>query len=130
MNGVIGRDEEFGSSPGQLVGRGKHEVSDALPVIPIDKLHVLGKTVGVHAHLRMLVAAHQGGRFTTDGAIAQRRAFGTAGDNSDMLWHGDSSQNFPSISRLVVSGRNEARNEFFASSRSSASVKQNTCCAI
>src|SRR5208283_1993062 len=121
MNGVIGRDEEFGSSPGQLVGRGKYEVSDALPVITIDKLHILGKTVGVHADIRMHVAAHQGGRFATDGAIAQRRAFGAAGYNSDMLWHGDSRQNFPSISRFVVSGRNDARNEFFASSRSSAS---------
>src|ERR1035441_3004769 len=39
-------------------------------------------------------------------------------------------QNFARYSRFFSSGKNDARNEFFASSRSSASLKPKTCCAI
>ena len=91
MDCVVGTNEKFGACSGQLVGRRQHQVGDALPVILINELHVLGKTVGVHTDLRMHVAAHQCGRLAADRAIAQRRTFGAARHNSNMLWHGDSS---------------------------------------
>src|ERR1019366_1858215 len=39
-------------------------------------------------------------------------------------------QNLARYSRFFSSGKNDARNEFLASSRSSASLKPKTCCAI
>jgi hypothetical protein len=87
MNRVVGTDEKVGSCFGQLIGRGKHQVGDAVPIIAIDEVHVLGEAVTMHADFRMPVRSQQGRRFVADGAKTQRRTFSAAGDDTDVLGH-------------------------------------------
>ena len=72
----------------QLVRRRQHQLAHSLPVVAIDALHVLAQRVRMHRHFRMTVRAHQLRAFDTDRAIAERSAFGGAGDDADVVGYG------------------------------------------
>jgi len=50
-------------------------------------LHVIAERMGVHGDFRMRVRTHELRAFHANGSIAERRAFGGAGDNSDVSGH-------------------------------------------
>ena len=87
MERVVGTDQEVGADRGELVGGSEHQLTHALPVTAIDARHVVGERMTVQRDLRMRVCPEQRGAFDADGAVAQRRALGGAGDDADMRWH-------------------------------------------
>jgi len=85
VDGVVGADQKGCAAFRELVCGREHQLAYSLPVTTIKALHVLGKRVRVHGELGMSVWAQKRRAFRTDCAIAQRCAFGRAGDNSDVL---------------------------------------------
>jgi hypothetical protein len=55
VDGVVGTDEKIGAYPGQLVGGGKHQLSDTLPIIAVNAFHVFGQRMRVHRNLGVIV---------------------------------------------------------------------------
>ena len=88
VDGVVGADQEIGAGTLQFLRRGQHEIGDTLPVVAIDEVHVLAERVRVHGNLGMPVRAHQGRALVANGAIAERRALGAAGHDSNVEGHG------------------------------------------
>ena len=84
---LSGADQEIGAALRQLVRGREHEVAHRLPVVPIDRLHVVVERERVHRHFRVRVSSHQVLAFDADGAVTQRRSLGGAGDDTDVLGH-------------------------------------------
>src|SRR5205814_10317154 len=83
--------------------RCEHQLADAFPIVAIDALHVVGKRRRMHRNLRMTIST-----FDADGPIAERSALGSAGDDSDVLDHGQNDnaavlrKAFAIVSKLFV----------------------------
>ena len=73
--------------PGLVRGR-EHELADGLPIVPVDRLHVVIERERVHRDFGMSMPPHQLLAFDADGAITQGRSFGGASDDTDVLGHG------------------------------------------
>jgi len=84
VNGIVGADQEIGSSLGQFTGGGEHEFRYTRPIAGIDVLHVLSQRVGMQGHFGMLVSAEPLRPFVRDGAVAEGRSLGAAGDDADV----------------------------------------------
>lgn len=93
VNGVVGAYQEISADLRELVRRGKHQLAHAWPIVAIQAFHVLGKRGRVHRDLGMRVRAQQSRALHTDGPITQRRPFGGAGDNANVLGHDDKLRN-------------------------------------
>src|ERR1700733_13909596 len=87
MNSIVGTDQEVGATAGKLCRRGQHQLAHARPVASIDALHVLGERARVHRDVGMIVRAEQRRPFDAHRPITKRRAFGGAGNDTDMLRH-------------------------------------------
>ena len=87
MDGVVRADKKARAGFRELVGGGQHQLPDCGPVTALDALHVSGQRVGVHGHLGVSVRAQQLRTLKADGAVTQRRPFGRAGDDPDVLRH-------------------------------------------
>lgn len=89
MDGVVGADEEIGAGAGELMGGVEHEVADARPAGGFNGAHIFGEGEGTHGYFRMGVSAEDGRSLKDDGAVAESRALGGAGNNTDMCGHGE-----------------------------------------
>jgi hypothetical protein len=87
MQRVVGADEKSGAAALQLLGRGEHEPGDALPVVAVDALHVVGQRMRVHRDFGVCMSAEKRRTLNTNGAIAKCRAFGGARDDPDVPGH-------------------------------------------
>ena len=87
MDGVVGADQKIGTGFRKLLRRRKHQLPDALPVIPIDALHIRGKRVRMQGDFGVIVCAQKLRAFDANGAITQSRAFSRARDDADVLGH-------------------------------------------
>ena len=87
MDGVVGADQEVGADARELVRRGEHQLANARPVAAVDALHVIRERVRVHRDFRVGVRAEQRRALRADGPIAERRAFGGAGHDADVVGH-------------------------------------------
>src|ERR1700681_1187135 len=87
MYGVVRADQKICAALSKLVGGGKHELADCAPVAAVDALHILGERVCVHRDFGMSVRSQKLRPFNADRAITERRTFGRAGDNANVLRH-------------------------------------------
>src|SRR6516165_123955 len=88
MDRVVGADQEFGPGSLKFERRGKHQITDAVDVAAVKTGNVVGDRMRMQRHLRMCVRAKVSGTLRADGPVAQRGAFGRAGDDPDVLAHG------------------------------------------
>ena len=88
MDGVVGADQEIGADFRELICGGEHQLAHALPIAAVDAFHVIGERMRVHRDLGMSVRAEKLRAFHADGPITKRRAFGGAGNNTDVAKHG------------------------------------------
>ncbi len=87
MDCVVGADQEIGADFCEFICRGDHQLTHALPISAVDALHILGERVRVHRDLGMIVGTEKLRAFHADGSITKRRAFGGAGNNTNVMGH-------------------------------------------
>jgi len=87
VDSVVGADQEIGTDFREFICRGEHELTHALPVAAVDVFHVLGERVRMHRDFGMIVVAEKLRAFHVDGSITKRRAFGGAGNNTNVVGH-------------------------------------------
>src|SRR5690348_10691542 len=87
MHRVVRADEEVGAGAFEFVGRREHQVGNALPVVGVDAIHVVAQRVCMHADLGMVIAAEVSVALFANGAVAERRSFRAASNDSDVLCH-------------------------------------------
>ena len=87
MDRVIGANQEIRTDVRELICRGEHQLTHALPVAAVNAFHILGERMRVHRDFRMIVRAEKLRAFYANGPITKSRAFGGAGNNTDVLGH-------------------------------------------
>jgi hypothetical protein len=85
VHGVVGADEEAGSSFGEGVAGLEHELAYRWPVVAVDMLLVVGEGNGVHRDFGVGVQAELLRAFVRNGAVAEGGSFGGAGYDADVL---------------------------------------------
>lgn len=103
MNRVVRTDEELRPGLCQLRSGRQHDLPDALPVVAVDALHVVGKRMRVNGELRMSMRAHACGSFAAQGPVAEGGALCGTGDDSDVLGHGSDSR-ISSMAQIAIIG--------------------------
>ena len=87
VNCVIGANKKVGAGTRKFFRRRHHQTGQSGPVAGFNTLHVVGERVRMQRNFRMSVPSHQFGAFEADGAVAQRRSFRAASDDTDVLGH-------------------------------------------
>ena len=84
---VLSADQEIGTDFREFICRGEHQLTYVLPIAAVDVFNVLGERVRLHRDLGMIVGAEKVRAFHADGSITKRRAFGGAGNNTNVVGH-------------------------------------------